>query len=63
MPDAVDPPVSLSRRDALQRLAIGALAAPAILRGRYRLAPDLAQEYSARAIRLVQDSLVLDLLN
>lgn len=63
MPDAVDPPHSLSRRDALQRLAIGALAAPTILRGRYRLAPDLPQEYSARAIRLVHDSLVLDLLN
>ncbi len=63
MPDTVDPPLSLSRRDALQRLAIGALTAPAILRGRYRLAADLPQEYSARAIRLVQDSLVLDLLN
>ena len=39
------------------------MAAPAILRGRYRLAPDIPQEYSARAIRLVQESLVLDLLN
>lgn len=56
-------PTPLSRRDALQRLALTACAAPAILRGRYRLAPDIAPEYSARAIRLVQESVVVDLLN
>jgi membrane dipeptidase len=64
MSDASDPPPdALTRRDALQRLAVGVLAAPTILRGRFRLAPDLPVEYSARAIRLVQESLVVDLLN
>ena len=64
MPDAhlpADHPVT--RRDALQRLAVGLLAAPAILRGRYRLSRIDATEYSARAIRLVQESVVVDLLN
>ena len=51
-------PVTLTRRDAVHRLAVGILAAPAILRGRFRLAPDARTEYSARAIRLVQESLV-----
>ena len=51
-----------SRRDAVRHLGAGLLAAPAILRGRFSLfgAP---QEYSARAIRLVQESVVVDLLN
>ncbi len=57
------PSDTLSRRAALQQLAAGVFVAPAFLRGRYRLAADLPQEYSARAIRLVGDSLVLDLLN
>ena len=56
-------PAPVTRRDALQRLALTALAAPAILRRRYRLAPGLPEEYSARAIRLVQESVVVDLLN
>ncbi len=56
-------PVPLTRRDAVHRLAVGILAAPAILRGRFRLTPGSRTEYSARAIRLVQESLVVDLLN
>ena len=56
-------PPTVSRRDALQRITLGLFAAPAILRGRYRLARDVAHEYSARAIKLVQESLVVDLLN
>jgi membrane dipeptidase len=63
MPDDRSSSPPLSRRAAVQRLAAGILVAPAILRGRYRLAPGSAQEYSARAIRLVQESLVVDLLN
>lgn len=58
----VTPPLHpLSRRDAIQRLA-AAFAAPAVLRGRFPLFDD-AQEYSARTIRLVQESVVVDLLN
>ncbi len=70
MPDPIDariatrdPAPALSRRDALQRLAVAAVLAPTVLRRRYRLGPVGATEYSARAIRLVQESLVLDLLN
>ena len=56
-------PQPLSRRTAVQRIARGVILAPAILRGRYRLATGVRTEYSARAIRLVQESLVVDLLN
>jgi membrane dipeptidase len=52
----------MNRRSAMLRLA-GVVAAPAILRGRYRLFADSAQEYSARAIKLMQESVVVDLLN
>ena len=61
MSDRFDSGAPLSRRTALQRLALSAVAAPAILRGRYRLFDHAPQEYSARAIRLVQDSVVVDL--
>ena len=55
-----------SRRDAVRTLAAGALAvagAPAFLRNRYRLFAFSPAEYSARAIRLVGDTVVVDLLN
>ncbi len=57
---------NVSRRDALTTLATGALAiagAPAILRGRYRLFAESATEYSARAVRLVESTVVIDMLN
>ena len=62
-PSSPASPRALTRRDAVQRMAFGAAVLPAILRGRYQLSPGISTEYSARAIRLVQDSLVLDLLN
>jgi membrane dipeptidase len=40
----------------------GVPAAPAVLRGRYRVFPWSDREYSARAVRLVRESTVLDLL-
>lgn len=52
-----------TRRAALGWLAAGVVAAPAILRGRYRLFADSPKEYSDRSIRLVQGSIVVDLLN
>jgi membrane dipeptidase len=55
-----------SRRDAVRTLAAGALAvagAPAFLRNRHRLFAFSAAEYSARAIRLVDETVVVDLLN
>ena len=55
-----------NRRDVVRSLALGAAAiagAPAILRGRFRLFAESPAEYSARAIRLVGDTVVVDLLN
>jgi len=54
---------NVSRRRAIQHLGAAALAAPAILRGRYRLFHPSTQQYSERAIRLVQETVVIDLLN
>ena len=59
-------PKNVSRRDALTSLAAGALAvagAPAVLRGRYRLFADSPVKYSSRAIRLVERTVVIDMLN
>lgn len=56
----------ISRRDVLGALGLGALGivgAPAILRNRYRLFAFSTAEYSARAIKLVEDTVVVDLLN
>lgn len=56
----------ISRRDAVGALALGGaafLGAPAILRGRYQLFAHSNAEYSARAIRLVDDTVVVDMLN
>lgn len=56
-------PDSLSRRQAIQQLAASVVLAPAVLRGRYSLFSNSTQQYSARAIKLVQESVVIDLLN
>jgi membrane dipeptidase len=47
---------------ALAAPASAAAAAPAVLRRRYSLFPGWQEQYSARAIRLVRESTVLDLL-
>lgn len=52
----------ISRRQAVRLVAIGA-AAPAVLRGRYRLFAQPGTEYSARAVTLIESSVVVDLLN
>ena len=60
------PQHGISRRDVVGALAASALsivAAPAILRNRYRLFAFSTAEYSARAVRLVDDTVVVDLLN
>ena len=61
MPSQPDRPVS--RRTALAQLGIAVAGAPAILRGRYRVFTDAATEYSARCIKLMEQSIVVDLLN
>ncbi len=55
----------MQRRDFLRLAgasALGASAAPAFLKGRYRLAAQSPAEYSARTIRLMQESPVVDML-
>src|SRR6185436_13109786 len=56
----------MTRRAAFKRVALlgaGALAAPMLNRGRYRLFAGSATEYSARAIDLVKRSTVIDMLS
>ena len=60
---ATHPDRSISRRTALGRLGVTLVAAPAILRGRFRVFTGAATEYSARCIKLMQESIVVDLLN
>lgn len=53
---------TMDRRSALRMLAASVGVAPAVLRGRYRLFAQSPQEYSARALRLVTESPVVDML-
>lgn len=54
--------MNVTRRNALTALALGAIA-PTVLRGRYRLFAQSSDTYSSRAIQLVRQSTVVDLLN
>ena len=56
----------ITRREAVKRMAtagLGALAAPMISRGSYRIFANSTAEYSARAIELVNRSTVIDMLS
>jgi membrane dipeptidase len=53
----------VSRRRFIGRAVSAALAAPFVLRHRYRLFAESPDEYSERVVRLVQESLVIDMLN
>ena len=55
----------MNRRAAIAALTTGVatLAAPAVLRRRFRLFAETTTEYSERAIRLVQSTVVVDMLN
>lgn len=69
----------VSRRSAVASLAVGAaalfaapaavralgdtLGAPAVLRGRYRLSAQSPTTYSVRALRIVEQTVAIDLLN
>jgi membrane dipeptidase len=52
-----------SRRDFVQALAVASIGAPAFLRNRYRIFLQDPTQYSDRAIRLVEEATVLDMLN
>ncbi len=53
----------VTRRDALRAISLGLAGAPAVLRGRYQLFAQSNAQYSARAVRLVESAVVVDLLN
>ena len=53
----------ISRRAALRSLGFVLLGAPAVLRSRFRVFAQSATEYSSRAIRLMEEATVVDLLN
>ena len=55
-------PSSITRRTAM-KAAAAAIAAPFFNRNRYALFAQSSQEYSERAVRLVRESLVIDMLN
>lgn len=52
----------MTRRRAIGAVAVG-LCTPAVLRGRYQLFAQSQAHYSARAVRLLESSVVVDLLN
>lgn len=61
-----EPRAAIPRRDAVASLcaaSAGVLGFPLVNRSRYRVLPGLRQEYSARAVRLIRDTVVVDLLN
>lgn len=53
----------LSRRSFLRSAACTAAVGPFVLRGRYRVFASSPQEYPARVVRLMRESLVVDMLN
>jgi membrane dipeptidase len=58
--------IPITRRESLRVLASAGtalLAAPAILRGRFQLFGRQGAAYSARAVRLVEETVVIDMLN
>lgn len=65
MADRQDSPTprAISRRQSLRLGAAVLAGVPFIQRGRFRLFPGSQAEYSARAIRLVEDAVVVDMLN
>jgi membrane dipeptidase len=54
---------SVSRREFLRRAGSAALAAPFVLRSRYRLFAHSNEEYPERVVRLIREELVIDMLN
>ena len=53
----------MTRREALRAIGCAIAGAPAVVRGRYALFAQSNAQYSARAVRLVESTIVVDLLN
>jgi membrane dipeptidase len=54
---------SVSRREFLRRGSAAAVAAPFVLRNRYRLFAQSSEQYPERVVRLIREELVIDMLN
>jgi len=55
--------IGMKRRGFLRGIAAAAVAAPFVLRHEYRVFADSEKTYSERVVRLVRESLVIDMLN
>src|SRR5215218_8436318 len=53
----------ISRRELLGLLGGGMAAAPMVSRGRFQVFAQSTSEYSARTVRLMEETTVVDLLN
>ena len=53
----------ITRRAALAQIGAAVVSAPTILRGRFRVFAGATAEYSARCIKIIDESIVVDLLN
>jgi membrane dipeptidase len=53
----------MNRRDAMRSIGLALVGAPAVLRGRFPMFPDSQVTYSDRAIRVMAEATVIDLLN
>jgi membrane dipeptidase len=62
-PTEHDPSHDITRRAALAQLGAAVVSAPTILRGRFRVFAGTTAEYSARCIKIIDESIVVDLLN
>ena len=51
---------SITRRAAVSALAAAAVGAPFVLRGRYRVFAQSPTDYSARAVRLMEETPVVE---
>jgi membrane dipeptidase len=62
MPNSISP-AAVDRRTILAALGAGLFGAPSVLRGRFRLFAGSQATYSDRAVKLVRESLTIDMLN
>src|SRR5262252_7935245 len=54
---------TIKRRDLIRGMATAAIAAPFVLRREYRVFADSEKTFPERVVRLVRESIVIDMLN
>lgn len=55
--------MTITRRSLMRHAVAASIAAPFVLRHRYKVFAQSKQEYSDRVVRLIRESLVIDMLN